>query len=185
MRTTMLSGLLLVVAAFLTVLVGQALDLDVESTALLGVAAGAVVGLVPDATVGRRLAGFALGVVAALIGYFIRAALTPDTATGRAVVIAIVIALCVGIVALSLGKLPFWSVLLGAGSFAGAFEATYVAAPPRVLENSFGGVTTLAMCVAVGFLAVGLIGASTDTPDEKHDDDEDLATTDELLEGTK
>ena len=86
MRRTLLGGLLLVAAAFFTVLVGGWLDLELDAVAVLGVAAGAVVALVPDATVGRRLAGFALGVVAAVLGYYVRAALTPDTSMGRAVV---------------------------------------------------------------------------------------------------
>lgn len=188
MRTTMLSGLLLAAAAFLTILVGEALDLDIESTALLGVAAGAVVVLVPDASVGRRLAGFALGVVVTVIGYFVRAAVLPDTSSGRAVFAFLVIALCVGVVALSVGKLPFWSALLGAAVFAGAFETTYDAAPPRVLDNSISTLTALGLCIAVGFLAAGLWGPSSRRQVEAEDvayDDDNTATTDELLEGAK
>ena len=184
MRRTLLLGLLLVAAAFLTVVVGEWLDLDLDSAALLGVAAGAVVALVPDASTGRRLAGFALGVVAALIGYFIRAALTPDTATGRAVFAAVVVALCVGVVLLSVGKLPLWSALLGAAAFAGTFEAAYDAAPPRVLDTSVTGLTTLAFCAAVGFLAVGLAGPPAGATDDEPAAD-DSATTDELLEDAK
>lgn len=184
MRTPLLSGLLLTAAAFLTVLVGQALDLEVESTALLGVAAGAVAALVPDASAGRRLAGLALGVVAALVGYYTRAALTPDTATGRAVFAALVVALCVGLVLLSVGRLPLWSLLLGAGTFAGAFEAIYTAAPPRVLDSSIGAVTTLALTLAVGFLAAAPVGA-TARGGRPADRDEDSVTTDELLESAR
>lgn len=182
MRTIMLSGLVLVAAALLLVLMGEGLDLDLESTALLGLTSGAVVALVPDTNAARRLAAFALGVFAALVGYYARAALTPDTATGRAVFAATVVALCVAVVMLSMGKLPLWGALLGAGSFSGAFEATYNAAPPRVVENSIGGVTTLAVCVAVGFLAAAIVGEPD--PDSSEDDDESTAT-DELLEGVK
>lgn len=182
MRTTMLSGLLLVAAAFLTVLVGQGLDLEVESTALLGVTAGAVVALVPDTNAARRLAAFALGVFAALVGYYARAALTPDTASGRAVFAAAVVVLCVAVVMLSMGKLPLWGALLGAGTFSGAFEATYNAAPPRVVENSFGGITTLAVCVAVGFLAAAIVGERHPDPSDEADDS---TPTDELLEDVK
>lgn len=148
-----MSGLLLVAAAFFTVLMGSWLDLDLDSVALLGLGAGAVVALVPHLTVGRRLAGFALGVVLALVGYLLRAALLPDTASGRAVFAAIVVALCVVVAVVSLERLALWSTLLGAATFAGAFEAVYILAPPRVLENSIDTVSALALCVAVGFCA--------------------------------
>ena len=172
MRRTLLSGSLLVAAAFLMVLVGGWLDLELDAVAVLGLAVGAVVALVPDATVARRLAGVALGVVVTVLGYYFRAALTPDTSTGRAVFAALVVALCVVVAAVSLARLPLWSTLLGAAAFAGAFEATYSSAPPRVVELSLGALTTLALCVAAGLVAAGIAGtgrperrpAHADTP---------------------
>lgn len=160
MRPTILGGLLLTAAVFLLVLIGQWLDLEVDSVAVVGVAAGAVVALVPDATLGRRLAGFALGVVVTVLGYYVRAAATPDTYLGRAVFAALVVALCVAVAVISIGRLPLWSALLGAAAFAGSFESTYSAAVPRVVELSLGGLTTLALCVAVGFVVAGIAGAA-------------------------
>jgi hypothetical protein len=156
MRRTLISGLLLVAAAFLTVLLGDWLDLDVASVALLGVAAGAVVALVPDGGAGRRVAGFGLGVLVTLVGYVVRAAVLPDTTGGRAVFAALVVGLCVVAAAVSLGRLSLWSGLLGAATFAGAFEATYNLAPPRVVENATNTLTGLVLCVAVGFAAAAL-----------------------------
>lgn len=182
MRTTLLGGWLLVAAVFLTVLIGGALDLEVDAVALLGVAAGAVVALVPDATAGRRLAGFALGVVAAVLGYYTRAALTPDTSLGRATFAALVVALCVVVAMVGLGRLPLWSPLLGAAAFAGAFEATYSSAPPRVVEESVGALTTLALCVAVGFVAAGLAASGRAG---RHAQPQDHATTDQQMETAK
>jgi len=192
MRRTLLGGLLLVAAVFFTVLVGGWLDLELDAVAVLGVAAGAVVALVPDATVGRRLAGFALGVVAAVLGYYVRAALTPDTSMGRAVFAALVVALCVVVAAASVGRLPLWSALLGAATFAGSFESTYSSAPPRVVELSIGALTTLALCVAVGFVAAGLAGSRR--PERRsehradgtdHSDRATPSTTDEQMEPAK
>lgn len=177
MRRTLLSGLLLVAAAFFIVLVGGWLDLEVDAVAVLGVAVGAVVALVPDATVGRRLAGFALGVVVTVLGYYVRAAVTPDTSAGRAVFAALVVALCVGVALASMGRLPLWSTLLGAGAFAGAFESTYASAPPRVVDLSIGGLTTLALCVAVGLVAAGIAGTARTERRPAH-----AATTDERKE---
>jgi hypothetical protein len=158
----MISGLLLVIAAVLTMLVSAWLDLELESTVLLGVTAGAVVALVPDATAARRVAGFVLGVLASLVAYLVRAGYTPDSASGRAVYVGLAVALCVVVAVASANKLPLWSALLGAGTFAGAFEATYAAAPPRVVDNSIGALTTLLMCVAVGFLTIGVAGSVRD-----------------------
>ena len=168
MRRTLLCGLPLVAAAFLIVLLSSWLDLELDATVLLGVSAGAVVALVPDATVGRRLAGFALGAVVAVLGYYFRAALAPDTATGRALFTALVVALCVGVVLVSVGRLPLWSTLLGAGTLAGAFETTYSSAPPRVVDLSIGTGTTLALCVAVGFVAAGIGGAVREERTPRH-----------------
>ena len=95
---------------------------------------------------------------AAVLGYYVRAALTPDTSMGRAVFAALVVALCVVVAVASVGRLPLWSALLGAATFAGSFEATYSSAPPRVVDLSIGALTTLALCVAVGFVAAGLAG---------------------------
>ena len=178
MLRTLLSGLLLVAAAFFTVLIGGWLDLELDAVAVLGVAAGAVVALVPDATAGRRLAGFALGVGACVLGYYFRAAVTPDTSMGRAVFAALVIALCVAVALASIGRLPLWSTLLGAAAFAGAFESTYSSAPPRVVDLSIGGLTTLALCVAVGFVAAGIAGSSR----PRRAAHAHAATTDEQME---
>lgn len=161
MRRTVLAGLLLVLATGLTIFVGEVLDLEVESVALLGVVTGAIVGLVPDQTMSRRLAAFALGFVAAWVGYLIRAAVTPDTSAGRAVAAALIVLLCVGVYAISVGRLPLWAALLGGASLAGAYEYTYTQAATRVLDTSVSTATALLLCVAVGFVVAAATSPST------------------------
>ena len=180
MRRTMLTGLLLAAAAFFTVVMGALLDLDLDSTALLGVSAGAVVALVPDAGVVSRLIGFAAGVVLTLVGYLVRAALLPDTDGGRAVFAALAVALCVAVAAVSLGRLALWATLLGAATFAGAFEAIYDLAPPRVVQNSLDTLTALTLCVAVGFCVTVLAA-----PQRDRDVAQPEGSTDEVLEDSK
>lgn len=186
MRKSILAGVLLAVATGLTIIVGEALDLEVEAVALLGVTAGAIIALVPDATASRRLAAYALGLVAGLVSYLLRAAVMPDTSLGRAVPAVLVVLVCVGIVALSAGRLPLWGALLGAGSFAGAYELTYVAAPPRVVETSVSTGTALVLCVAVGFLVTAWM---SDTPDraekDPRTDDENQTPMDDMMESAK
>jgi hypothetical protein len=160
MRATLLAGVTLAVAAVLVVLVSSALDLQLESVALLGAALGAVVALVPDRTPLVRLGGFAAGFVAAWIGYAVRTLALPDTAGGRAVAVGLVILLCVGITAASLDRLPLWTTLLGTAALAGAYEFTYAAAPPELASTSLSTATTLLLNVAVGFLAAALVAPS-------------------------
>lgn len=157
MRRTLVAGVVLAAAAVLVVALGAALDLDLESVALLGAALGAVVALVPDRTPLVRLAGFGAGFLAAWAGYVVRAALLPDTTSGRAVAVGLVVLLCVGITALSLGRLPLWSTLLGTAALAGAYELTFAAAPPELASTSVSTATTLLFNVAVGFLAAALV----------------------------
>lgn len=157
MRKSLLAGVVLAVAAVVVVLVSAALGLDLESVALLGAALGAVVALVPDRTPAVRLGGFGAGFLAAWVGYLLRAGMLPDTAGGRAVAVGLVVLLCVGVTAVSRGRIPLWSTLLGTAALSGAYEFTYAAAPPEVVSTSMSTATTLLFNVAVGFLAAALI----------------------------
>jgi hypothetical protein len=169
MRKTLLAGVVLAVAAVLVVIVSSALDLELESVALLGGALGAVIALVPDRTPLVRLVGFAGGFVAAWIGYVVRAALLPDTAGGRAVAVGLVVLLCVGITAASMNRLPLWTTLLGTAGLTGAYEFTYAAAPPELASTSVSTATTLLLNVAVGFLAAALVAPTNQAGGHRHD----------------
>lgn len=157
MRTTILTGLLLAVAAIAMMLLGDALDLGLEAVGLMGAALGAVLALVPDATTGRRIGTFVAGFAVALVGYVARAAVLPDSTSGRAVAVGVVILVCTGVTALSVGKLPLWGVLLGAAGMAGAYEYPYTAAPPRVLDTSVSTSTAMLLSVALGFVVALLM----------------------------
>jgi hypothetical protein len=179
-RKTLLSGLLLIAAAFLTVQVGAWLDLELDEFALLGVAAGAVVALVPDATVARRFSAFVLGVVLTLVAFFVRAALLPDTSGGRAVFAAVAVALCVVAALVSMDRLPLWALLLGCATFAGTFESIYNEAPPQVLPNAVNTLSGLGLCIAAGFFAGAFVA-----PQQKKNAGAAASNHDELLENTK
>ncbi|CAN5478427.1 hypothetical protein BH10ACT10_BH10ACT10_11500 [soil metagenome] len=170
MRRTLVAGVVLAVAAVLVVIVSSALDLELESVALLGGALGAVVALVPDRGPLVRLGGFVAGFVAAWIGYVVRAALLPDTSGGRAVAVGLVVLLCVAITAVSRNKLPLWTTLLGTAALTGAYEFTFAAAPPELASTSVSTATTLLLNVAVGFLAAALVAptGAGETPQRQH-----------------
>lgn len=192
MRKTLLVGLVLTLAAIAVVLVSAAFDLELEPVALLGVAIGAVVALVPDRTPIMRLAGFAAGFVAAWVGYLLRAGLLPDSAAGRAVAVGVVIVLAVAVSALTSGRVPLWSALLGAAALAGAYEHTYAAAPPEVASTSMSAATVLLFTAAVGFLATAITAPAGEQPverghraDRRLDDSETTSFDDIMMEKIK
>lgn len=194
MRKTLLVGLVLTVAAVVVVLVSSAFDLELESVALLGAALGAVLALVPDRTPAVRLAGFAGGFIAAWIGYLLRAAVLPDSDGGRAVAVGLVVMLCVGIAAVSMGRIPLWTTLLGTAALAGAYEFSFSAAPPEVVSTSLSAATTLLLNVAVGFLAAAFVVPKDEAPADhphprrpsrRNDDDATHKLDDMMMEKSK
>ncbi|RLV49521.1 hypothetical protein D9V37_06190 [Nocardioides mangrovicus] len=167
MRRSLVTGVVLAVAAGVVVLVSSALDLGLESAALLGGALGAVVALVPDRSPGARLGGFAVGFVAAWVGYLLRAGMLPDSAGGRSAAVMGVVLVCVVATAVSGGRLPLWSLLLGTAAFAGGYEFTFDAAPPEVMSTSVATATTLLLDLAIGFFAGSLVPESVDEADTR------------------
>jgi hypothetical protein len=187
MRKSLLVGGVLIVAAVVVVVLSDLFDLKLESAALLGLAVGAVVALVPDSRPGLRLAGFAAGIVAAWIGYLVRAGFLPDSVAGRAVSIVLVLGLCVAIAAVSAGRVPLWSTLLGAAALVGAFEHSYSAAPPEVMSTSVSAVTSLLMTAAIGFFA-GALTAPRDraaVPAGKRSTSDETHSLDDMMEKAK
>jgi hypothetical protein len=161
----MLVGAVLAVVAFLVVIVSNWLDLELDSVAMVGIALGAVVALVPDRSPLMRLAGFAAGIVLAWVGFLLRAAVLPDTNTGRALGIGLVILLCTVVAAATAARVPLWSTLVGAAALSGAYEYTFSAAMPEVTTTSVTAVTALVMTSAVGFLVVALLAPGTPAED--------------------
>ncbi|WP_426244263.1 hypothetical protein [Nocardioides sp. LHG3406-4] len=178
MRTTLLTGLALALGGLIVVFLSSGLDLELEGTALMGAAIGAVLALVPDRSPLTRLGGFLGGFVAAWIGYLVRAAVLPDTTTGRAFALVLVVALCVAIAALSFGRVPLWAPLLGAAAMAGGYETSFAVAPSEVVDTSMTAVTTILFTVGVGFLVGALAGPQPAAPVKSgptprtHDDDD-------------
>ena len=178
MRRTLLAGVLLAVAAVLVVLVSSTFGLELESVALLGWLSGRWWHLVPDRSPAVRLGGFAAGFVIAWIGYLAarrRCSRTPPAAVRSRS--GLVVLLCVGVTAVSRGRIPLWSTLLGAAALSGAYEFTFAAAPPEVVTTSMSTATALLFNVAVGFLVVALVAppeaAGPPRPVARRDDDVD------------
>lgn len=167
MRTLFIGGLALLVVAPLAVLLGDALELELDNTVFMGIALGAALALVPDRAPGARLGAFLAGIGAAWLTYLVRAGFTPDTAGGRAVSMLVLVALCVAIAVVSMNRLPLWAVLLGAAALAGGYETAYDAAPSEVTSTSVSAVTAVLLTVALGYLAGSVAGAPRRRPDSE------------------
>lgn len=174
-RRSLIAGLVLAVFAALIVALGELLGLSLDHVALLGAALGGVLGLVPHNVQGGRVGGFILGFVVAWVGFALRAAVLPDSSTGRAVAAFGVVAVIAVVCALTAGRLPLWSGLLGAAAIAGAYEETFTNAPSQLLKDSPTAATTILLAVALGYLAAALlpsVGAEPEQPPGTHRADE-------------
>ena len=145
---------------------------DLATTALLGVALGGVLALVPNGSVLGRVSSFLVGVLSAWVGYALRAGVLPDIALGRAIAVVAVISLITVVAVASAGRLPLWSGLLGAAAMAGAYEATFAASPTSFVIDSTTAVTSALVAVSVGLLLGSLATPSTravaSSPAEEH-----------------
>jgi hypothetical protein len=164
-RATLLSGAVLTVASILVIVLSSTLGLDVESVALMGAGSGAVVALVPTRSPQDRLIGFLVGFAASWLGYLVRAGFLPDTTAGHAIAVAVVVAICTVVAALSRDRLPLWTLLLGAAVLAGSYETTYIEAPSQVLRTSTSSSTSVLLAVAFGFFAAALVAPRVPGPD--------------------
>ena len=158
---TLLTGAALAVAAFLLADQGALFGSDLPKVALLGAAAGAVLGLVPDRLPAARLGGFLAGFAAAWVGYALRAGFLPDTSMGRALAAVAVVVLVTAVAVGTANRLPMWAGLLGAVTLLGSYETTFAATPTQFVSDSMTAVTTSLLAAALGFLVTVLLSPLT------------------------
>lgn len=151
LRTCLVGGALALTAGLLADQ-GSVLGADLPHTALLGLALGAVLGLVPDRSVAGRTGGFVLGFLAAWMGFALRAGVLPDIPLGRAIAAVFVVGAITAVAVVSAGRLPMWSGLVGAGAMIGAYETTFGTAPTGFVTDSVTAATTVVFSAALGLL---------------------------------
>lgn len=168
MRRTAIGGAILAVVAFLLILFGEALDLDLEKVALTGAALGAVVALVPDRQPIFRGLGFAGGFLVGWGGYALRAGFLPDTSLGRALAALLVLLVLMGIALATGTRVPLWSLLTGAAAMAAAYETTFMITPSAFPYESPTAATQMAMAAGIGYLAASFLGAAVEADRDAH-----------------
>jgi len=155
MLRTLLSGFVLALCTAVVLMIGGGSEL--EHVALLGAALGGVIGLVPHDSPLGKLGGFALGFAMAWMGFAVRAAVLPDSTTGRAVAAFVVILILGGAAAISSDRVPLWSSLVGAAAMVGAYETAYTSSPPTFLTTSPQSATTVLLAAGFGFIGTTVI----------------------------
>jgi hypothetical protein len=156
---TCVAGSAVAVLAGALVTHGERLGSAFFDIALLGLLLGAVVGLVPHRSGLERLGGFAVGFLAAWIGYALRAGVLPDIPVGKGLAAVVVVSLVTAVAVASRDRLPLWSGLLGAGALVGAYETTYLASPPDFIAESTAVATALLLAAAFGYAVTNILGA--------------------------
>lgn len=167
---TLVTGSVLAVAAAALADHGAIFGADLPKVALLGAAAGAVLGLVPDRSPALRVGGFTGGFVAAWLGYALRAGFLPDIPMGRAIAAVVVVSLITAVATASANRLPMWAGFLGAATLLGSYESTFAATPTGFVSDSMTAVTTSLLATAVGYLVAVFAGGAAAVADEVHDE---------------
>jgi hypothetical protein len=157
---TFAAGAAIAVIAGILVDHGAAFGAAFTKTALLGVAAGAVLALVPHRSFAGRAGGFVAGLAAAWFGYALRAGVLPDIPLGRALAAVAVISLITAVATASADRLPLWSGLVGAGTMIGAYEATYTATPAAFTGESGTATSTVLLAAAFGYVVTLLVAVT-------------------------
>jgi hypothetical protein len=145
-------------AAALALLVGDGLGWDLDSVLVVGAGVGGALGLIAGSSPLAKIGAFVLGMVAAAVGYALRAAVFPDNTTARALAIVIVVMIAAGLAAITFGRLPFWGLLLGAGALGGAYETAFTESPGSLLTTLPVAASSVLAVAAVAFAATVMFG---------------------------
>lgn len=173
MGKTFVQGLVLLVAGIVALALNQVLNLGLGSITF-GLAIGGVLGLISFADGGPvgRMGGFIIGLIVALVMYIVRVLVLNDSFSGQVATLVISLALLTVICALTGGRIPLWSTLLGAALVVGAYEPAFIAAPQNVQTELIQYTTMALVPAALGFLAAIFVAPKvTETQsDEKIDE---------------
>jgi hypothetical protein len=175
--STLVTGSALAVAAAALADHGAVFGADLPKVALLGAAAGAVLGLVPDRSPAARLGAFLAGFGAAWVGYALRAGVLPDTPMGRAIAAVVVVSVVTAVATATANRLPMWAGFLGVAALLGSYESTFAATPTSFVSDSLTAVTTSLLALAVAFLVTVLVrGLTEPSPVTRAEPREDVAS---------
>ena len=170
MGKVFIQGLALAIAGVVAIALNQLLDLGLGSIGF-GLLVGGVLGLVSDGGPVGRIGGFVVGIIVALVVYIARVLFLNDSFSGQVAAMVITLGLLTLVCALTSGRLPLWSALLGTALVVGAYETSFLANPANVTSELFQYTTMALLPAALGFLVVVFVAdkASGSEPSESSD----------------
>lgn len=131
---------------------------DLPKVALLGLAAGAVLGLVPARSLAGNLAGFLGGFAAVLVALSLQRTTLPDTGLGRAIAAVVTVSVVTAIATATADRAPLWAGLLGAATMTGSFAIVTAGAIPTT-TMAITAATAALLAAAVSLIATTLLTA--------------------------
>jgi hypothetical protein len=154
MKRLLTAGAVLACLAFLLLLNGPAVGLDVSLYGLFGLATGAVLASMTGGTAATRAGGFVFGFVVAWGAYALRAGFLPDAPSGHAAAASLALVILTVAAAAARSRTLFSASLLGVVALVGAYEKTFSLSPDQFLHESPTAATTVLLATGLGFLAV-------------------------------
>lgn len=152
MKSTLIFGVVLAVLAGVAVLLGDLLVLDLRNV-ILGAGIGAVLGSIPERSPILRIAGFLIGIVIAWVAYAVRATLLPVSVWSVVIVAVGTVLLLTVVAVVSAGRIPLWTLLLGAVGMIGAYEWSFLDSPTDFINQSLAAMASLILTAGVGVVA--------------------------------
>ncbi len=155
---TLIGGLALALFALIIYLLPGELGQQAVAYTVLGLAVGAVVGLLPYADPVARLMGFMVGELLAFASFLIRGGLLPYTNLSAAVVVLLLLLVITGITALFRSSAWFISMLLGAGTLYGVLELQFRTVPSAYLATASLAFVAILLSFGIGYMVSALLG---------------------------
>ncbi len=106
--------------------------------------------------------------------YGLRAQFLPDSASGRAVAIFILLILVMAVAALSGGRLPLWSFMVGIAAAAGTYETTFTISPADFLSQAPTAAVNGLLATSIGFAATVWLGSMVE---EERESEREMVST--------
>jgi len=154
---TLIGGLSLgVFAVVIYLFEGDLGKLSIAYT-VVGLAMGAVVGLLPGADPANRISAYFAGLLLAFASYVARGGLLPYTKGAAAVVVLLMLVVVTGITAVVRSRAWFVLMLLGVGTMYGLVELQFQAAPIAYFASAGLALVGILLGFGVGFTVSELL----------------------------
>lgn len=154
---TLIGGLSLAVLALVIYLLPAQLGKPVISYTVLGLAMGAIVGLLPGADPANQISGYFTGLLLAFASYVARGGLLPYTKGSSAIVVLLLLVVVTGITAIVRKRAWFVLMLLGVATMYGSVEPAFQEAPTTYIALAGLAFVGILLGFGLGFTVSSLL----------------------------